>query len=238
MKRSRLVVCLVSACISVGVLGLAAPPAHADVQCTGTIGAVVIMDNVNVPPNASCQLIGTTVIGNVIVNQNSQLTTDGANVANDILGEGAWRVRIFNTLVTNINLKKVAFQIIIGSDRTCKADPIVLGNIQLAENSAAIGICKMDIREDVQLTKNTGRILVTENIIGMDLQVAENTKLVQLRRNRVGMDMEVIKNTGTPVSVIVDTNTVVALLQCTDNNPPPIGWNNTAAMKEGQCAGF
>jgi hypothetical protein len=236
MSRSRLI-CLTSACIAVGALGFA-PPARADVPCTGTIGAVLIMDNVNVPPGASCTLNGTIITGNVIVNQNSHLLTQSANVAGNIQGEGATRVRIFNTVVTNIQLKKATWQIIISSDQSCTADPLVLGRIQLEENSANIGICRMSTRQDVQLTKNTGRISVVENMIGEDLQVVENTKLVQLRLNEVGLmgtgDMQVNKNSG---GVVVAGNTVVDTLQCKENTPFLIGKGNTAAVKEDQCAG-
>jgi hypothetical protein len=234
MARSRLLICLASACISVGALGLA-PPAHADATCNGTIGAGVIVGNVIVPPGASCELLGTTVTGNVHFGQGSKLLTENANVAGNIQGEGARRIWIYNTVVTDIQLKKVTHQIIIGSDRTCVADPLVLGRIQLEENSAAISICKMSTRQDVQLTKNTGNILVTDNIVGEDLQVAENTKLARLRFNEVGQNMEVIKNTG---GVYINKNTVGMLLQCKDNVPPPTGTGNTAPMKEGQCAGL
>jgi hypothetical protein len=237
MARSRLLICLASACISVAALGLAAPAAHADETCTGTIGAVPVVGNVIVPPGASCELLGTTITGNVIVNQDSQLLTENANVAGNIQGEGALRIRIYNTLVTNIQLEKVTLRIIIGSDRTCKADPLVLGNIQLTENSAAIGICKMSVSEDVQLDKNTGVIGVFDNTVGENLRVADNTHIVRLRRNEVGENMQVNKNTGT--RTILTENTVGMVLQCSDNVPPPIGFGNTAVGgKEGQCAGL
>jgi hypothetical protein len=236
MARSRLLICLASACISVAALGLAAPAAHADATCNGTIGVAVVVGNVIVPPGASCQLLGTTVTGNVQFGQGSQLLTENANVAGNIQGEGATRVRIYNTLVTDIQLKKVTFQILIGSDRTCKADPLVLGRIQLEENSANIGICKMSTRQDVQLIKNTGRILVDDNTIGEDLQVGENTNHVRIRFNEVGENVEVIKNTG---GVMLNGNTAGMRIQCNDNNPPPVSYiPNTAPFKEGQCAGF
>jgi hypothetical protein len=214
---------------------LAAPAAHADTTCNGTIGTGVIVGNVIVPPGASCELLGTTVTGNVLFGQGSKLLTENANVAGNIQGEGAARVWIYNTAVTDIQLKKVTRQIIIGSDRTCVADPLVLGRIQLEENSARISICKMSTRQDVQLTKNSGPILVDRNIIGEDLQAADNTQLVRIRFNTVGANMEVIKNTG---GVILNQNTAGMRIQCNDNVPPPTGSGNTAPAKEGQCAGL
>ena len=235
MSRSRLLVCLISACISVAALGLPGPAHAADQTCTGTIGAVIVDGNVIVPPGATCELLGTTVTGNVLFGEGSRLRTQDAMVAGNIQGEGAKWIRVYNTVVTNIQLKKVTRQIVIGSDISCRADPLVLGRIQLEENSATIAICKMSTREDVQLTKNTGVIWVSENTIGEDLQVAENTQDVRLRLNTVGENMEVIKNTG---GVHLGRNTVGVLLQCNDNVPPPTGFGNTAAMKEGQCAGL
>jgi hypothetical protein len=214
---------------------LAAPAHAADQTCTGPIGAVIIDGNVIVPPGASCALFGTRVTGNVLFGQGSRLLTQDATVVGNIQGEGAIRVRIYNTAVTNIQLKKVTLGIIIGSDSSCRADPLVLGRIQLEENPAPITICKMSTRQDVQLTKNTGAIWVSENIVGEDLQVAENTQPIRLRRNTVGENMEVIKNTG---GVQLTSNTVGFLIQCNDNVPPPTGFANTAPMKEGQCAGL
>ncbi len=236
MSRSRLLASLIFACISVGALGLAAP-ARADVTCSGTLGVGPVVGNVIVPAGASCQLLGTgPITGNVQFGQDSKLLTENATVVGNIQGEGARRVWIYNTIVTDIQLKKVTFQIIIGSDRTCKADPLVLGRIQLEENSANIGICKMSTRQDVQLTKNTGRILVDDNTIGEDLQVAENTQHVRMRLNEVGENIEVIKNTG---GVMLNANTAGMSIQCSDNVPPPISYfPNTAPTKDGQCAGL
>jgi hypothetical protein len=233
MSRSRLLVCLVSVCLSVGAFGLAAPAHAADATCTGTMGAVIVDGNVIVPPGATCELLGTTVVGNVLFGQGSRLLTENANVGGNIQGEGGKRIRIYNTRVTDIQLKKVTKQIIIGSDRSCMIDPLVLGRIQLEENSAEIAICKMSTRQDVQLTKNTGVIWVSENTIGEDLQVAENTQHVRVRLNTVGENIEVIKNTG---GVQLSSNSAGMLIQCTDNDPPPTGFGNTAPMKEGQCA--
>ena len=236
MSRFRLLACLIFSCISVGALGLAAP-ARADVTCSGTLGVGPVIGNVIVPPGASCELLGTgPITGNVQFGQGSQLLTENATVVGNIQGEGALRIRIYNTLVTDIQLKKVTFQIIIGSDRTCKADPLVLGRIQLEENSANIGICKMSTRQDVQLTKNTGRILVDDNTVGEDLQVAENTQHVRMRLNQVGENIEVIKNTG---GVLMNGNTAGMRIQCSDNAPPPISYvPNISPSNEGQCAGL
>jgi hypothetical protein len=237
MARFRLLVCLTAAaCISIAALGSAAL-ARPDTTCNGTIGTAVIVDNVIVPPGAGCRLLGTTVGGNVNFGKDSRLLTQDANVTGNIQGEGAERIKIYNTAVTDIQLKKVTGQIIIASDNTCRADPLVLGRIQLEENTGSIAICKMSTRQDVQLTKNSGVIGVFENTVGEDLQVVESTNYVRLRSNMVGENMQVNKNTG-PRTILTE-NTVGMVLQCQDNMPPPIGFGNTAVVaKEGQCAGL
>jgi hypothetical protein len=242
MSRLRLLVCLASACILVA-LGSAAP-AHADATCNGTIGTAVVVGDVIVPPGASCQLLGTTVTRNVIVQaQGSQLLTQDANIARNIQAEGATRIRIFNTVVTNIQIQNSTGEIIIASDASCQADPLVLGSIQLEENSAAISICKMSTSRDVQLNNNTGRIFVSENTIGANLQLADNTRpagtnssaRIRLRYNIVGEDIQVFNNIG---GVLMNTNTAGMNIQCQGNVPPPYGFGNTALVKEGQCAGL
>src|SRR5687768_16059429 len=57
-------------------------------RCTGAIGPVTV-DNVVVPPGASCVLEETRVRGNVLVQRNARLVADGADIAGSIQAEDA-----------------------------------------------------------------------------------------------------------------------------------------------------
>jgi hypothetical protein len=228
------------------VLYGSSPASAADTQCNGVKGApevigAVTVDQVVVPDGGFCVLDGTTVNQNVILGTGSNLRTLNAQVGGNIQGTNGPRVvRILETDVQgNIQVKKATHAVIIGH-AGCTVDPYVGGNIQLEENLGGIGICQMTIEEDLQLFKNSGRIRVVDNDVGENLQVTDNNgDRLRVNRNQVGTagsgSLQLNKNLFTHVNR-VGSNVVKDTLECFNNDIAPIGKNNTAGSKIGQCA--
>jgi hypothetical protein len=246
LKVGRVVVASLLVAL-LAVLYGASPASAADTQCNGTPGApetigAVTVDQVVVPDGGWCRLDGTTVNQNVILGVGSNLWAKNAQVGGNIQGtNGPRAVRILQSDVQgNIQVKKATNPIIIG-DARCKIDPYVGGNIQLEENLGGIGICEMEIEEDLQLFKNTGRIGVFNNDVGENMQITDNTgNAIRVRDNQVGTAGSgslTLKNNKTTLVLRVLRNVIADHLECSENDVAPTGGKNTAGGdKKEQCA--
>ncbi|BAQ63603.1 hypothetical protein [Geminocystis sp. NIES-3709] len=118
-----------------------------EISCQGTLGAITV-DNVKVPQGKTCTLNGTTVKGNIVVNNRATLKANGAKVNGNIQAEGATAV--------NVN-----------------SNTTVGGSIQIKQGGSA-SIVSNKIQGDVQLESNSGKLTVSKNNIGGNLQCKEN----------------------------------------------------------------
>lgn len=167
---------------------LASLPAHADdVSCDRVISRAVIDGNVIVPRNASCTLIGTTVLGNVEVRDNGQVLIRANSIVDgNVQTDGAARVRIrYSEIGGNVQLSGVDSNL----------ESIVLharvgGTVDWNDNSAPFLIRFSTVDSDVKVNQNNTRARVFGNTIGGNLQCKSNLPEPNGGSNTVGGNKE------------------------------------------------
>ncbi|GAA2378614.1 hypothetical protein [Nonomuraea africana] len=149
-----------------------ATPAFADERvCRGTIRAVTL-DNVRVPPGATCTLAGTRVKGTIKVERSATLIAREANVEGNVQGEGARAVSV------------------VGGS-------VVRGSVQVKQGGAAT-VTSSRINGDIQLDANRGYLRVNGNRVGGNIQVVGNGKGAQIHRNAVKGNLQCKENSPKP----------------------------------------
>ncbi len=166
-----------------------ATAAHAgDYECRGTLGAVTIVGNLLVPDDSTCTLDGTYVQGTIVVKSRATLEATGVTATGGIQSQGSRDVIVRNSTLGN-------------SVSVVKSEPG--GTVELSGSS---------ITGDVQLEDNRGAVTINSNEISGSVQANKNVGGLEITDNRI--------DNG---------------LQCQDNNPPPTGSDNTAKQAQGQC---
>jgi hypothetical protein len=210
-------------------LATLAPAASAatDTPCTGVLLAVTV-ENVVVPPNAVCNLLGTQVLGNVRVETNATLQATRANIHGNVWSDDSF----FTDLYTGTK---------------------VGGNVQIKRSFGDTDICGVEIGGDLQLegiegTLDAARVGVTFHpaqtgcvaatsrvIVHGDFQAWDNLRGVDLEGSEIGGNVQYFDNPGCCHRIFL--NQIRGGLQCRQNGPI-VGAGNVAAYKEGQCAAF
>lgn len=115
---------------------------------------------------------------------------------------------------------------------TCRlSGTIVQGTIKIERNARLFA---MDIRVvgEVQ-AEDHDRVEVRSSRVGGSIQLDQGESAV-LRNNRVGQDVQSFSNTGSQISTL---NRIDGNLQCKQNNPRPMGGQNTVGgSKQDRCA--
>jgi len=230
--NSHLVSRSIGAGIALACLGLSSA-ALADRNCSGTIGAVTIDDNV-VVQNARCTLSGTIVKGNVLVNSGGRLVTLGAQIDGNIQAKDAVSVTVEpNTFVDgDIQLENLS-----GPSKITYSE--VTGNIQAKYNRRTVTVDYNTVNGDIQfeeLKANLYAAHVRYNTVGGNVQMTKNnlTRL-NLLSNRVDGDMQAFENRSS-TALVIRANTIKQNLQCKSNNRAPTGGANmVGGSKEDQC---
>jgi hypothetical protein len=145
-----------------------ASPAHAqDRACSGSLGAVTV-ENLGVPQNARCELNGTTVEGNIVVNRGASLSSSGGSVEGNIQAEGAARVLVGNSRIGG------SFQIKQGGGAEIRSTPVE-GDIQLESNNGRVQhVIGNRVGGNVQINQNRGGVDIVGNTIDGNLQCQAN----------------------------------------------------------------
>lgn len=142
-----------------------------DYTCTGTVG-VVTVDNLRVPQNATCTLIGTRVEGNIFVENNATLLADDVRVDGNIQAENARKVNVYP-----------------GS--------FVGGSIQIVQSGES-AIHGVEIDSDLYFDDNSGFLNAANNTIGGNLQAFQNTGGVSIISNTIGGNLQCNANVPPP----------------------------------------
>lgn len=153
------------------VFGLWSPAMAEERVCRGTIGAVTL-DNVRVPQNATCVLLGTRVQGTVKVETNATLRAEDVLVIGNVQGENALDVMVLD-----------------GSR--------IGGSVQVVQGQRAT-VADSRIDEDILYDANSGQLLVQRNRVGGDVQAFQNTGGVDIRRNRIDGNLQCKENRPRP----------------------------------------
>jgi len=151
----------------------ALPPSNsvvdgADATCTGFIGAVTV-NNLEVPQGANCTLDGTTVMGNIKIQNGATLIAQRIRVNGNIQADGASYVEVLagSSVGGNIQLKQG------GSARV--EDLNINGDIQIESNYGTFSILRNWVGGNIQVFQNSGDASITSNMVNGNLQCKENT---------------------------------------------------------------
>jgi hypothetical protein len=148
------------------------PPPPSGQNCTGTLGAVTV-DNLDVPPGATCTLNSTRVSGNIKVYRNATLDANAVRVDGNIQTDGA---------AARVNVSPGSF---------------VGGSIQIFGSGAA-DIRGVDIDGDLQFDDNTRSLNAADNTIGGNLQAFYNTGGLSITGNTIDGNLQCKENVPPP----------------------------------------
>jgi hypothetical protein len=167
-----------------------------DYTCTGYVGATSV-DNLRVPQNAACTLVGTRVQGNIFVENNATLLAGEVQVDGNIQAENAFKVNVYP-----------------GS--------FVGGSIQIVQSGSS-AIHGVDIDSDLYFDDNTGYLNAANNTIGGNLQAFQNTGGVSIISNTIDGNLQCKQNFPPPTG---GGNVVYGSMedQCVNfgGDPPPV----------------
>lgn len=149
-------------------LALSSTGAAADeFTCTGKVGAKTL-DNVRVPPNATCTLARTRVQGTVKVENDGTLKATKVVVIGNVQAEGAQKVTVQKGSRIGGSV-----QLVQGGSATI-ADSAIDGDILLDENSGKLKVVGNEVGGSVQVFQNDAVIGISDNVIDGNLQCKEN----------------------------------------------------------------
>ena len=151
--------------------------------CDGFIGAVTV-DEVTVPPGATCTLVRTRVEGNISVGSGATLVARGVVVDGDIESEGARAVTVTDKSSIGGNL-----QLEDGGSSTVKGARID-GDLAWESQGGALVAIGNTIGGNLAADENRGRLTISGNHVGGDLQCEENTPAPEVAGNTVGGNAE------------------------------------------------
>lgn len=148
------------------------PASSEERVCRGRIGAVTL-DNIRVPPGATCTLTGTRAKGTVKVERNATLNAREVVVIGNVQAENAKLVRV-------IRQSRVG------------------GSVQVKQGGGAT-VADSRIDSDIQYETNRTQLRALRNRVGGNIQVFQNRGGVEIRRNRVDGNLQCKANRPAPV---------------------------------------
>jgi hypothetical protein len=162
---------LATALLVIAAAVTTAVPAAADERtCRGSIGGETV-DDLRVPDGASCQLTGTRVEGNIVVETDATLVAAGVRVDGNVQAEGH----------RNVDLR----------------DATVGGSVQVKQGAAAT-VYRTRIVGDLQYDDNSRRLVAHSNTVGGNIQVVGNDGGVDVSANRVDGNLQCKENQPAP----------------------------------------
>jgi hypothetical protein len=139
--------------------------------CKGKVGAETL-DNVRVPPKATCTLDKTRVKGTLKVERNGTLKATKVVVIGNVQGEGARKVIL-------------------------RRGSRVGGSVQLVQGGSA-KISKTAVDSDILLDDNVGELSIVANEVGGNVQVFQNKAEILIRENRIDGNLQCKENKPAP----------------------------------------
>jgi hypothetical protein len=227
MHRIALVVGL--AAVTLGVWS--APAVADDTFCVLSLTGQ--FDNVVVPENTACTLVGSRVKGNVKVLRGASLFSSDNTIGGNVEGDGPAFVGSAgdtiggNFTVTGATGPGFEFQEFSLNVFVCGA-LLPEGNITVKESvngTIAVGST---------IDACPGNVVAKGNIKVEDNLITAPPEALAVQRNTVGGNIQVFKNRGEGEKFVTE-NTVRQNLQCKENDQPFAGSPNVARNAEGQC---
>jgi len=209
--------------------------------CDGMFTGATI-DNVVVPANGACTLVGSTVTGGVDVRTGAYFEADGTAIEGNVKANGALTIYTHDgsAIGGGVKASKTAQVLLF--------DGSVGGNVQAGSSlpDGQVQVCGMTIGKSVQIKKAATDILVGDslaacggNSITGDLKIMDNVTDVELdvRENAIGGNLIVLKNQGAADKFVIN-NTGGKKLQCDNNSASFVGTPNSGFLTVkpgGQC---
>jgi hypothetical protein len=148
-------------------------PAMADeFVCRGNFRARTF-DNVRVPQNATCKLIGTRIKGTIKVENNARLTARKIIVIGNVQAENARQVNI-------LERSRVG------------------GSVQVKQGGGA-NVYDSFVDSDIQYDTNRAYVRALRNDVGGNVQVVSNTRGAAIRRNVIDGNLQCKQNFPAPI---------------------------------------
>ncbi len=152
-----------------GLLLFVTTPVSAEEKtCTGTLTNITV-DNLRVPQNASCTLIGTKVKGTIKVEAGARLLAEDVNVIGNVQAENAHKVEVIDGSRVGGSV-----QIVQGGAATI-ADSRVDSDILYDSNNEALKVLRNQVGGNVQAFQNSGGVTIRRNVIDGNLQCKANS---------------------------------------------------------------
>lgn len=216
--------------VVVAVTAFASPAAADDTQCVGALTGT--FDNVVVPENADCTLVGSIVRGNVKALRGSSLFSSFNQIAGNVEGDdprwvGSLGDRIGGNFdVTGATGPGMPFGGLMVNVFVC-GTTLTNGNVAVEKSrNGTVAVGSPDpVCPGNEVAR--GNIFAQENLIPA-------SELMFVDGNTVGGDLQVFKNRGNGAKSVMG-NVVREDLQCKENDPPFVGGPNVAAKAEDQC---
>jgi hypothetical protein len=163
--RTMLKLSVAGAIAAAGLAMSVSPAAAQDLTCTGTVGAVTV-DNVIVPPFATCTLDGTRVTGSVEVEAGGTLRATRAVVAGNVQATEHRAVVVAGSRLGG------SVQLDFGGRATVRNT--VASDIQVIGAAGGVVIDRNRVTGSIELKESTGGASVTANQIGGNLNCEDN----------------------------------------------------------------
>ncbi len=239
--KKMLVVPLLSA-VTLAVLGVAgASPALAAIPCPASAPPGTVLDgSVSVEAASPCSLNNVKILGNLIVGPGAFASVSNSDIALKVTVAQGGRLVLNHTSVgidivaTNsqsIELYSVRVGKSVRSQGSTAGTLAVCGSV-INSNLVDTGVSSSDTPNRI----GDGAVGCKGNKIGGQLILSNNAAQGIIKGNTVNA-IKVTDNSSTTPYVIA-RNTISQALDCSGNAVAPIGGDNVAASKTGQCAGL
>src|SRR6266480_219082 len=227
---------------TVAVLFWAPVASASTTPCSGVLGPVAVA-NVVVPGHASCQMngtqvsgdvvvetggvlrvaINTAIAGDVIVNKHATFSISKAAIAGDVGCRRCDWLGIFETDVGG------TVRAIAAGEAVFVEISSVVGNLEIVGGAAGapITITRGSVFGDLFLSRNGGSLEMTREEVGGDARIVDNVSPVgfSLQENIIGRDLLFSRNSGPSA---LNSNSIGESLGCFENSPSPTGSGNVA----------
>jgi hypothetical protein len=156
-----------------------------DIECRGTIGAVVVPEGkIVVPDGETCVLVGTTVGESIIVGIESTLIANGIEVVKpgtvNIQAYGAARIEVTGLRkFVGTELEELQPTELLGSIQAVAGGTVIIsdtnvgGGVQILDNSDSVRITESFVEGALQMGKNTGGVSVEASFLGEGVEISE-----------------------------------------------------------------
>ena len=152
-----------------GALVLAPATLSGNVSCNNLSIGAQSLDTVTVPAGAACELLGTRLIGSILVGTGATLDAREVRANGNLQADGAAHVSLAgaSTIGGSVQIKQGGSALVFGAD--------VTGDIQIDAMRGAVVASGNRVNGSLQAVGNRGGITITDNRINGNLQCKENS---------------------------------------------------------------